>query len=163
MRFSSSAFFASPALIISHAAPDARAIRSSTCGSSCNLFLRVSSTSVRVRLEIQLATALVGYVGIELGRGEIGMAEHFLNRSQICSSLEEVRSKRVAEQMGVDPVGVETCFFGQFAEDQERTGPCQRPAAGVQEQLRAVADIQKRAAAGEVTEQGLRGVPAVAG
>ena len=68
LRFSSSTFFASPALIISQAAADARAITSSTCGSSCKVFLRGSSARVRVRLEIQLPTPLVGYVRVELGR-----------------------------------------------------------------------------------------------
>ena len=65
-----------------------------------------------MRLEIQLPTALVGYVRVELRRREIGMSEHFLNRSQICSSLEEVGRKRVPEEVRVHPEGVETRFFG---------------------------------------------------
>jgi hypothetical protein len=66
------------------------------------------------------------------------MSEHFLNRSQIRSSLEEVRGKRVPEQVRVDAVGVETGFLSQFAEDQEGAGARQRPAPGVQEELRAM-------------------------
>jgi hypothetical protein len=91
-----------------------------------------------VRLEIQLPTALVGYVRVELGGREIGMTEHFLNRSQVCSSLEKVGSKRVPEQMGVDPLGVETGFLSQFAEDQEGAGACEGSSSGVQKELRAV-------------------------
>jgi hypothetical protein len=43
---------------------------------------------MRVRLEIQLAPPAIGYVCVELRRREIGMSEHFLNRSQVCASLE---------------------------------------------------------------------------
>jgi hypothetical protein len=94
-RFSSSAFFEIPAFIISHAAPDARAISSSTCGSIGNLFLR-GSASVRVRSEIQLPPPPIGYVGIELGRREIGMSEHFLNGTKVRAAFEQVGRKRVA-------------------------------------------------------------------
>jgi hypothetical protein len=160
LRFISSAFLASPALIISHAAADARAIRSSTCGSSCNLFLRGSAAPVRVRLEIQLPTTLVGYVGVELCRREIGMSEHFLNRSQVCSSLAKVGRKRMSEEVWMDAVGVEAGFLGQLAEDQEGARACQRPPAGVQEQLGAVARVEVRPAAGEVAPERLRGVAA---
>jgi len=75
-------------------------MRSTRWGSIANLvFLSgsCSSSSVGMGLEIQLPTTLVGYVGVELGGRKIGMAEHFLNGSQISSSLEEVRRKRVTK------------------------------------------------------------------
>src|SRR5581483_12301902 len=63
-RFSSRAFFASPAFIISQAAPDARARKSVMWGSiGC----------MRVCSEVQLPAPRIGYVGVELGRREIGM------------------------------------------------------------------------------------------
>jgi hypothetical protein len=34
---------------------------------------------MRVRLEVQLATSPIGYVGVELGGREVGMAEHLLD------------------------------------------------------------------------------------
>ena len=69
LRLSSSAFLDSPAFVISHAAADARAMRSSTCGSIDNLFLRDrSSAGVGVRPVIQLPTPPIGYVRVELGR-----------------------------------------------------------------------------------------------
>jgi hypothetical protein len=34
-------------------------------------------------LEVQLATAAIGYVCIELGRCQIRVSEHFLNRAEI--------------------------------------------------------------------------------
>jgi hypothetical protein len=43
------------------------------------IFLRGSSSCVGMGLEIQLAAAPIGYVGVELGRREVGMAEHFLD------------------------------------------------------------------------------------
>jgi hypothetical protein len=58
-------------------------------------------------LEVQLATSPIGYVCVELGRGEIGMTEHFLDAPQVGASFEEVCGERVAEQVGVDPLGVE--------------------------------------------------------
>jgi hypothetical protein len=35
---------------------------------------------MRVRLEIQLTPPAIGYVRVQLGRCEIGMSEHFLDR-----------------------------------------------------------------------------------
>jgi hypothetical protein len=43
---------------------------------------------MRVRVEIQLTPSAIGYVRVELGRCEIGMSEHFLNRPQVGASLE---------------------------------------------------------------------------
>jgi hypothetical protein len=88
------------------------------------------------------------------------MSEHFLNRSQVCSPLEQVRRKRMAEQVGVDPVGIEARFLSQLAQDQEGAGAGQGPAPGVQEQLRTVPGVEEGPAAGEVTEECLTGVPA---
>jgi hypothetical protein len=49
-----------------------------------------------VGLEIQLPTAPIGYVGVQLGSSQIGMSEHFLNASEIRASLEQVSGERVA-------------------------------------------------------------------
>ena len=79
------------------------------------------------------------------------MSEHFLNGSQVCSSLEEVSRKRVAEEVRMHALGVEPGLFGQFAENQKGARPRQSAASGVEEQLGPVAHVQVRAAAGEVT------------
>jgi hypothetical protein len=63
------------------------------------------------------------------------MSEHFLNRSQVCSSLQEVRSKRMTQQMRVNPVWVEPGLLGELPQDQERAGAGQGAAARVQEEL----------------------------
>jgi hypothetical protein len=44
-----------------------------------------------MRLEVQLPTAPIGYVRIQLGRGEIGVPEHFLDAAQIGPSFEQMR------------------------------------------------------------------------
>ena len=42
-------------------------------------------------------------VRIDLGRGEIRVAEHLLHGPKVCAPLEQVRRKRVAQKMGVEP------------------------------------------------------------
>ena len=84
-RLYSSPFFARPARSISHPAAEATIIGIS----ECEYWVKsVLSPRVRVRLEIQLPPSPVGHVGVELGRSEIGMAEQFLNTSQVGASLE---------------------------------------------------------------------------
>jgi hypothetical protein len=143
----SSAFFASPAFVISHAAADARTKKSSTCGSIDNLFLRCSLVSVGVRLEIQLPAPPIGYVGVQLGCRKIGMSQHFLNGSEVGSAFEEVRRERVAEEVRMDAVRLQAGLLGQLAEDQEGAGAGQRAAAGVQEELGSAPHVEERPAA----------------
>jgi hypothetical protein len=49
-----------------------------------------------VRLEVQLPTAPIGYVGVELRRGKVGVPEHLLDGAEIGTALEQVRRERVA-------------------------------------------------------------------
>src|SRR5262249_24777049 len=97
------------------------------------------------------------------------MSEQFLNTSQICSSLEQVRSKRVPEQVrgkgGPQQVGGATSrpeprLLGQAAEDQECPGPRQRATLRIQEELGTVAPVEERPPAGEVAAERLDGRPA---
>jgi len=64
-------------------------------------------TGVGVRLEVQLAAATIGYVGVELGRGQIRVPQHLLNRPEIGSALEQMRREGVAQQMRMDALGLE--------------------------------------------------------
>ena len=114
---------------------------------------------MRVRLEIQLAPPSIGYVGVELRGGEIGMPEHFLNRAEIRSSLEQVRSEGVAQQVRMDPLGLEPCFPRKSAQNDEDSSARQRPAARVQEQLLSVMPVEVRAASREVVAKGLGSLP----
>src|SRR5215470_10854327 len=58
--------------------------------------------------------------------------------------------------MRVDALGLEPCFVGEAAEDQERTGTGERAAVRVQEQLLPVAPVEMRATAREVAAEGVR-------
>src|SRR5436190_10632896 len=88
------------------------------------------------------------------------MSEHFLNRSEIRSSLEEMSGERMTKQVWMDPAGVEPRRLGQFAEDEERAGPRERAAAGVQEQLGPVSLVEERPAPRQVAPERLGRVAA---
>ena len=72
------------------------------------------------------------------------MSEHFLNRSQICASLQQVGGEGMAKDVGVDAGRVEACLLGEPAKNEERARPRERPALGVEEELRAVAAVEVR-------------------
>ena len=110
-------------------------------------------------MEIQLAAAPIGYVGVQLGSSQIGMSEHFLNASEIRASLEQVSGERVAEEVGMDPLRLQARFRSEFAKNQEGSGPSQRAALRVQEELRTVAPIEVRPASAEVTTKCLDRLP----
>src|SRR5438552_1803415 len=113
--------------------------------------------SVGVRSKVQLTTPPIGYVRVQLGRGEVGVAEHLLNRAQVCAAFEQVRGERVAEQMRMDPRRLEPRDSGQAAQDQERARPCEPAALRVEEELGPVALVEVRAAAREVAAQRVDG------
>src|SRR5207302_8093303 len=101
---SSSALFCRPATAISHPTPSVAAATVARCGSKViellvtrELYRSNLPASVRVRLEVQLAPAAIGYVRVELGGGQIGVSEHFLNRPEIGPSLAEMRRRGVPE------------------------------------------------------------------
>ena len=113
-----------------------------------------------VRLEIQLAAAPIGYVGVELCRRQIRVSEHFLNRPEVSAAFQEVRCKRVPQKVWMHALGLETGFPGELPEDQEGARPCERTALRVEEDLRPVPLVEVRPAACEVASQGLDGLPA---
>ena len=51
---------------------------------------------VRVGGEVRFAAALVRHVRVELGRGEIGVPEHLLDRAEVGAALEQMGRERVA-------------------------------------------------------------------
>jgi hypothetical protein len=59
--------------------------------------------------------------------------------------------------MGMDTPGLQPCAIGELAQDEERTGSGERAAAGVQEELGAIATVEVRAAESEVPADGLGG------
>src|SRR5689334_6644674 len=96
------------------------------------------SAPVRVRLEVQLATAAIGYVRIDLRGREIRMAEHLLHGAQVCAAFEQVRGERVAEQVRMHTFRLEPGLGGEPSQDQECPRPREPAALGVEEELGAV-------------------------
>src|SRR5215210_4307642 len=127
--------------------PLTRTSSETVCGSSVvigRLLEWFSPSRMWVRAEVQLSAASIGYVGVELGRREVRVAEHLLHRAEVGAALEQVRRERVAEQVRVDALRVETRLLGELAQDQEGAGARQRAAARVQEQLGPVPHVEER-------------------
>jgi len=57
------------------------------------------------------------------------MPEQLLHAPQVGAALEQVRRERVAEQVGMDPLGLEAGLARKAAEDLEGARPRERPAA----------------------------------
>ena len=106
-----------------------------------------------VRLEVQLAPAAIGYVGVELGRCPIRVAEHFLNRPEIGAPFQQMGREGVAEQMWVDAPRLEAGGRGEAPQDEECACSCEPAALRVQEELGPVALVQIGATAGEVAPE----------
>jgi len=45
------------------------------------------------------------HVCVDLRRGDIGVAEHFLDHAQVATVVEQVRGKAVPERVGLDVLG----------------------------------------------------------
>jgi hypothetical protein len=113
-----------------------------------------------VGAEIQLAAAAVADVGVELGRCQIGVAEHLLDAAQIRSALEQVGGERVSEQVRVDPSRFEARLLGQTAQHKKDTRAREAAALSVQEELRPVAPVEVWAPAREIAAERIGGRPA---
>ena len=50
-------------------------------------------------LLVDLPQPLPGHLGIDLGRGDVRVAEHGLDRAKVGSVIQEVRRKRMAQGM----------------------------------------------------------------
>ena len=90
---------------------------------------------VGVRLEVQLPTASIGYVRVELGRGEIGVAEHLLDGAEVCAALQQMRGERVPEQVRMDALGLEAGLVGEGRRIRNAPARVSAAALGVEEQL----------------------------
>ena len=114
-RFHSSAFFCTPATVIISRRRGCRDEQSD--GAEDRLRhrraflpfgeLRNAAARVRMRLEVQLAAPPIGYVGVELGRREVGVAEHLLDAPEIGAALEQMRREGVAQEVRVDALRLE--------------------------------------------------------
>lgn len=53
---------------------------------------------------VNLLQSLAGDMGVYLSGGDIHMAKHHLNRTKVCSPLQKVARKGMAEKMRGDPL-----------------------------------------------------------
>ena len=49
---------------------------------------------------VDIVELLFDNLRVDLGGRDIGMTQHFLDRTQICSVLQQMYGKRVAQRMG---------------------------------------------------------------
>mgnify|MGYP000450889125 CR=1 FL=1 len=49
-----------------------------------------------------LGEAFATHVGVDLGGGDVGVTEHFLDRAQVGTVVEQVSGERGAQHMGRD-------------------------------------------------------------
>ena len=105
---------------------------------------------VRVGGKVGVPPALVAHVRVQLGRREVGMPEHLLDAAEIGATLQQMRGKRVSEEVGVNSFRFQTGAFGEAAQDHERSRAGQPSALGVQEELLPVAAVEVRATASEI-------------
>ena len=106
------------------------------------LFRRACGCAV----EVGLAPAAVGDVRVELGRAEVGVAEHLLDAAQVGAALEQVRRERVAQQVGVDAPGSSPAAAASRRRIRNAPERVSGAALRVQEQLGPVAAVEVRAA-----------------
>jgi hypothetical protein len=85
------------------------------------------------------------------------MPEHLLDGAEVGAAFEQVRGERMTQEVRMHPARLEAGAVCELAEDQEGAGAGERPAAGVQEELRPVAAIEVRSAEREVPAHGLGG------
>lgn len=96
-------------------------------------------------------------VGVDLGGGDVGVAEEFLNDAKVGPVFEEVGREGVSEKVGVD-VLFEAGFLGPFFDDLTNAGGGERAAAdGYEEVGRGFAGDESRAFVGEVLLDGDEG------
>ena len=60
--------------------------------------------------------ALVEDVGVDLGRGDVGVPEEFLHDAQVRAVLQEVTGEGVAQDVRADPVGTKSGEGGDILE-----------------------------------------------
>src|SRR5581483_3832794 len=81
------------------------------------------------------------------------MSEHFLNRSEVGASLQQVSGEGVAEEVGVDAARLQPRRGGQPAEDEEGARAGERAALRIEEELGPVAPVEVRPPPREVAAE----------
>src|SRR6187431_1870562 len=100
----------------------------SRCGSLGMGLVSLATTCMWMRTEERVTPARIRNMRVELGRPQVGVAQHLLHRAQVGTPFEQVRGEGMAQQMGVDARRIEARLGGQAAQDEKRAGPCERTA-----------------------------------
>ena len=90
----------------------------------------------RVGLEVGLLQLLAREVRVELGRREVGVAEHLLHRAQVAATREQVRREGVPQGVGAHPIA-EPGGLGVPQDDLVEPLPRQRPPRKLTKSLRS--------------------------
>jgi hypothetical protein len=83
---------------------------------NATVIVKVSTLRPGMKAIVQRTHSGIENVGIDLGRRQIGVAKHHLNRSQIGAALEQMRRKRVSQHVRAD-LGRESHAFSIGFED----------------------------------------------
>ena len=67
-------------------------------------------------------------MGVDLGRGDVGVAEQLLHRAQVRAAFEQVGGEGVAQDVGADALGIDAGQHGRFLQEL-RKPPRRQPAA----------------------------------
>ena len=81
------------------------------------------NSTPRVKLSVDSFETLLIDVGVDLGCGNVGMAQHFLDDAQIGSIAEEMCGKTVSQQMRIN-IFLQPRMPGMFLHDLPNTRAC---------------------------------------
>src|SRR3954454_16186166 len=98
---------ASPYSAASGSAPAPQASRTITNarrGPSTGPIPAASGSGARVRLEVDVLQAVAREVRVQLRRGDVGVAEHLLDRAQVAAAGEQVGRERVPKRVRAHPI-----------------------------------------------------------
>src|SRR5205807_615205 len=102
--------------------------------------------SVGVRSEVQLPPTSIGYVGIELGRGQIRVSKHFLHGSEVGTALQQMRGEGMSQEMRMNALRLDA----RLVEPDRLADP--QPGAVEELDERTVAERARRRSGGRVDE-----------
>ena len=77
----------------------------------------------------QIAKALVEHMGIDLGGGDVGVAQHLLHGAQVGAMVQQMGGEGVAQHVRADPRRRYAGLDGQVLEHLAEALARQRPAA----------------------------------
>src|SRR4051812_22010843 len=113
-----------------------------------------------MKLFVHTSKVLAVHMRVDLGRRDVRVSEHFLNRSKVRAALQQVRRERMPERMRGDVLG-QTGLVDVMAQNLPCPHARQRRAAGIQKQdASALAAVEFWPQLAQVDRDGADGAPA---